>query len=211
MAYIGVGSVYSITAAGSGGSSAATPWIEHQTPYLRVVVSSGSTTASAAAVYIGISTAAGYAEGIVDATAVSAQNAKLVATDHGEPAIVSLGQVCSQRVIGVTTGTTTYCWLPEGLGSQFIKGQSVNLSVQGAVAYGATCRDVPVIDVLEAVARPSGMMSTRVALGTDTSSITTGIAGTSFQSLRSTFKVSALSAIPTGATVLVQQVQYTGG
>ncbi len=210
MAYIGVGSVYSITAAGSGGSSAATPWIEQQTPYLRVVVSSASTTASAAAVYIGIATNAGYAEGIVDATAVTAQNAKIVATDHGEPAIVSLGQVCSQRVIGVTTGTTTYAWLPEGLGSQFIKGQSVNLSVQGATGYGATCRDVPVIDILEA-GRPSGMMSTRVALGTDTSSITASIAGTSFQSLRSTFKVTALSAIPTGATVLVQQVQYTGG
>ena len=45
---------------------------------------------------------------------------------------ISLGPVRSQRVVGVTTGTTTLIDFPEGTGSPFEIGDAVSLTVTGS-------------------------------------------------------------------------------
>ena len=202
MAYIGVGSVYSISVSGT---TAATTWINHQTQYLRCVA------VGASAVHVAISTAAGYATGHnANNLAPTADATNFVVTNQ-EPAVISLNQVCSQPVVGITTGPQTYIDFPEGTGSQFIPGQAVNLYVQNQTAYDGQVRDVGVTTVYTGSV-PDGYNSTRIGLNTDTSAIAAYAGfGTNFAELRANFKVAAMIASGSGpGTLLVQQVQIVG-
>ena len=202
MAYIGVGSVYSISVTGTGACST---WINHQTQYLRCVA------VGASAVHVAISTAAGYATGHnANNLAPTADATNFVVTNQ-EPAVISLNQVCSQPVVGITTGPQTYIDFPEGTGSQFIPGQAVNLYVQNQTAYDGQVRDVGVTTVYTGSV-PDGYNSTRIGLNTDTSAIAAYAGfGTNFAELRGNFKVAAMIASGSGpGTLLVQQVQIVG-
>ena len=202
MAYIGVGSVYSISVSGT---SACSTWINHQTQYLRCVA------VGASAVHVAISTAAGYATGHnANNLAPTADATNFVVTNQ-EPAVISLNQVCSQPVVGITTGPQTYIDFPEGTGSQFIPGQAVNLYVQNQTAYDGQVRDVGVTTVYTGSV-PDGYNSTRIGLNTDTSAIAAYAGfGTNFAELRANFKVAAMIASGSGSgTLLVQQVQIVG-
>ena len=202
MAYIGVGSVYSISVTGT---SACSTWINHQTQYLRCVA------VGASAVHVAISTAAGYATGHnANNLAPTADATNFVVTNQ-EPAVISLNQVCSQPVVGITTGPQTYIDFPEGTGSQFIPGQAVNLYVQNQTAYDGQVRDVGVTTVYTGSV-PDGYNSTRIGLNTDTSAIAAYAGfGTNFAELRANFKVAAMIASGSGpGTLLVQQVQIVG-
>ena len=202
MAYIGVGSVYSISVTGT---SACSTWINHQTQYLRCVA------VGASAVHVAISTAAGYATGHnANNLAPTADATNFVVTNQ-EPAVISLNQVCSQPVVGITTGPQTYIDFPEGTGSQFIPGQAVNLYVQNQTAYDGQVRDVGVTTVYTGSV-PDGYNSTRIGLNTDTSAIAAYAGfGTNFAELRGNFKVAAMVASGSGpGTLLVQQVQIVG-
>ena len=203
MAYIGVGSVYSISVSGT---SACSTWINHQTQYLRCVA------IGASAVHVAISTAAGYATGHNTNNAAPEADATNFVVTNQEPAVISLNQVCSQPVVGITTGVQTYIDFPEGTGSQFIPGQAVNLYVQDQDYYDGTVRDVGVTTVYTGSV-PDGYNSTRIGLNTDTSGIATAYTGfgTSFAELRANFKVAAMIASGSGpGTLLVQQVQIVG-
>ena len=202
MAYIGVGSVYSISVTGT---RACSTWINHQTQYLRCVA------VGASAVHVAISTAAGYATGHnANNLAPTAEATNFVVTNQ-EPAVISLNQVCSQPVVGITTGPQTYIDFPEGTGSQFIPGQAVNLYVQNQTAYDGQVRDVGVTTVYTGSV-PDGYNSTRIGLNTDTSAIAAYAGfGTNFAELRANFKVAAMIASGSGpGTLLVQQVQIVG-
>ena len=202
MAYIGVGSVYSISVTGT---SACSTWINHQTQYLSCVA------VGASAVHVAISTAAGYATGHnANNLAPTADATNFVVTNQ-EPAVISLNQVCSQPVVGITTGPQTYIDFPEGTGSQFIPGQAVNLYVQNQTAYDGQVRDVGVTTVYTGSV-PDGYNSTRIGLNTDTSAIAAYAGfGTNFAELRANFKVAAMIASGSGpGTLLVQQVQIVG-
>ena len=202
MAYIGVVSVFSISVTGT---SACSTWINHQTQYLRCVA------VGASAVHVAISTAAGYATGHnANNLAPTADATNFVVTNQ-EPAVISLNQVCSQPVVGITTGPQTYIDFPEGTGSQFIPGQAVNLYVQNQTAYDGQVRDVGVTTVYTGSV-PDGYNSTRIGLNTDTSAIAAYAGfGTNFAELRANFKVAAMIASGSGpGTLLVQQVQIVG-
>ena len=202
MAYIGVGSVYSISVSGT---SACSTWINHQTQYLRCVA------VGASAVHVAISTAAGYATGHnANNLAPTADATNFVVTNQ-EPAVISLNQVCSQPVVGITTGPQTYIDFPEGTGPQFMPGQAVNLYVQNQTAYDGQVRDVGVTTVYTGSV-PDGYNSTRIGLNTDTSAIAAYAGfGTNFAELRANFKVAAMIASGSGpGTLLVQQVQIVG-
>ena len=203
MAYIGVGSVYSISVSGT---SACSTWINHQTQYLRCVAIGASAGSCSISYCCGLGNCT-YANNL----APTADATNFVVTNQ-EPAVISLNQVCSQPVVGITTGPQTYIDFPEGTGSQFIPGQAVNLYVQDQDYYDGTVRDVGVTTVYTGSV-PDGYNSTRIGLNTDTSGIATAYAGfgTNFAELRGNFKVAAMVASGSGpGTLLVQQVQIVG-
>ena len=113
--------------------------------------------------------------------------------------------------MGIETGTQTFLDFPEGTGSQFVVGQSVNLYVQNQDYYDAEVRDVGISTVYSG-AVPDGYNSTRVGIDTNTSGIATAYAGftTNFAQLRNNFKVAAIKAAGSGpGTLIVQQVSTT--
>ena len=58
---------------------------------------------------------------------------------------ISLGPVRSQRVVGVTTGTTTIIDFPEGTGSPFEIGDAVSLTVTGQSNFDFACQQVQIL------------------------------------------------------------------
>ena len=82
-----------------------------QTPYIRVVA------VGASHAHVAIATAPNLTATTADFVAV-----------RDVPSVFSIGQVRSQPVVGVTTGTTTAFRVAEGHGSQFVPGQTVMLT-----------------------------------------------------------------------------------
>jgi hypothetical protein len=110
----------------------------------------------------------------------------------------------SQRVVGITTGTTTIIDFPEGTGTPFEVGDYVSLTASNQTYYNFT--HAPVLSV-NTSAGVGGYYSTRISLGTNTSGIVTAFSDPN-TTLRKSLKISALG---TGAGVLYyQQVQITG-
>ena len=212
-AYVGVGSVVSLSV--TAAASATTPWINQQTQYLRCVA------IGASAIHVKTSNEAATGNtppaNNVGGTGFVATAQDFVVTNQ-EPVIIALGQVCSQPVVGIETGTQTFITFPEGTGSQFVVGQAVSLYVDdsaGGVSqtgFAASVRDVGVSTVYIGSV-PDGYNSTRIGIDTNTTDCPAYLGfGTAFAQLRGTFKVAGICAAGSGSgTLLVQQVQIVGG
>jgi hypothetical protein len=109
----------------------------------------------------------------------------------------------SQRVVGVTTGTTTVIDFPEGTGSPFEIGDYVSFTSNNQSYYNFTHQPVISVNTTSGI---GGYFSTRVSISTNTSGIKTAFNGDG--DLRKSLKISNYG---TGSGVLYyQQVQITG-
>jgi hypothetical protein len=174
---VGLGSSVTITSGAATTSSA----LSVQTKALRVVATAGA--------FIGIGT-----------------SPTASATDYyipsGGTATLALSPA-SQRVIGISTGTTTTIIFPEGTGSPFLVGDYVTLTSAGQSYYNFTHQPVTAVDTSSGV---NGYYSTRITVSTSTSGIVTAFSADG--DLRKSIKVSAYG---TGAGALYyQQVQIAG-
>ena len=128
----------------------------------------------------------------------------------GESATINIHRPASQRVTGITTGSTTIIQFPEGTGTPFGVGSSVSITVTDQSYYDDIIKDASVTAV-DNTAGVGGAFGTRITLDADTSGIVTAVSG--YATLRNSFKVSALAkgnaADVTGA-LYYQQVQVTG-
>ncbi len=209
-AYVGVGSAISLTV---GGSSVTSAWIDQKTQWLRCVA------IGASAIHVATSSTAPTGNtppaDNIGATGFEATTQDFVVSDQ-EPVIIALGQVCSQPVVGIETGVQTFLDFPEGTGSQFVVGQSVNLYVNDAAdgtsqaGFGASVRDVG-INTVYTGSVPDGYNSTRVGIDTNTTDCPAYLGfHTAFAQLRNNFKVAAIKAAGSGpGTLIVQQVSTT--
>ena len=129
-----------------------------------------------------------------------------------EPASISISRPSSQRVVGITTGSTTLIDFPEGTGSPFGLGSRVNLTVTDQSYYDDSVGFATVTKVWSGSGR-NGNFSTRISVDADTSGIVTAYSSGNYAELRNSFKVSALAkgGAATGkSTLYYQQVQITG-
>lgn len=118
----------------------------------------------------------------------------------------------SQRVVGITTGSTTLIDFPEGTGSPFVVGSRVNLTVTDQSYYDDAVGFATVSKVWDGAGR-NGYFSTRITVDANTSGIVTAYSSDNYSELRSSFKVSALSkggAVTGKSTLYYQQVQISG-
>ena len=125
-----------------------------------------------------------------------------------EPATINIFRPSSQRVVGITTGTTTTIEFPEGTGSPFGVGSSVAITVTGQGYYddAITGNDVLTVD-------NSAFGNGKITVNADTSGIVTAYDSTNYAELRNSFRVSALAkggAATEKATLYYQQVQISG-
>jgi hypothetical protein len=111
----------------------------------------------------------------------------------------------SARIVGVTTGTTTYVTFPEGQASPFGIGDYVTLTVSNQTYYNFT--HAPVIQVFN-TSNYEGYFSTRIGIATDTSGIATAFSDPDAV-LRNSFKVAAITDSGSGV-LYTQQVQISG-
>jgi len=118
--------------------------------------------------------------------------------------VLSLGIVESQRVVGMTTGATTFLDFPEGTGCPFGIGEAVSLTVVGQSSLDFEHKFI--INVLTS-SNVGGYYSTRVEIDHDTSSGTAAFNAPS-ATLRKSIKVAAKTTSGTG-TVHIQQVQVS--
>ncbi len=124
----------------------------------------------------------------------------------GVPETISIGGPRAQRVVGITTGTTTTLNFEEGLGSAFQVGDCVTLTVTGEQSYYNFTHAV-VVSVNNS-SNYNGYFSTTIGVGTNTSGIVTAFNG-KFAELRNSLKLSFISDGGSGH-VFCQQVQITG-
>lgn len=110
----------------------------------------------------------------------------------------------SNRVVGVTTGTTTVIAVPEGTQVPFGVGDYVSLSVSGQSYYNFTHQRVLSVDTSSSY---NGYYQTRMTVDYNSSGIVTAFSSSDARVINSN-KVSAFGA---GAgAVFYQQVQITG-
>ena len=129
-----------------------------------------------------------------------------------EPASISISRPSSQRVVGITTGSTTLIDFPEGTGSPFAVGSRVNLTVTDQSYYDDVVGFATVSKVWNGSGR-NGNFSTRVTVDADTSGIVTAYSSDNYAELRNSFKVSAYgegAAAGKKGALYYQQVQVTG-
>ena len=175
---VGLGSSIAITSGAATTSSA----LSVQTKALRIFATAG--------VFVAIG------------TNPTASTADYYVSSATGPACLAISPA-SQRVVGITTGTTTTITFPEGTGSPFEIGDYVSLTSVGQPYHNFTHQPVTAVDSSTGY---NGYFSTRVSIGTNTSGIVTAFStdGT----LRKSIKISAYGA---GAGVLYyQQVQIAG-
>ena len=113
----------------------------------------------------------------------------------------------SQRVVGITTGTSTILTCPEGTQMPFAVGDRVTLSE----ANLSDCTDAISHVEVTAVNRTAGVdgnHQTSITVDANTAGIVTAFSAANLNStLRRSFKLSALSQSGTVGTVYFQQVQ----
>ena len=126
----------------------------------------------------------------------------------GETATLNIDRPSSQRVTGITTGSTTIVQFPEGTGTPFGVGSSVNITVTGQSYYDDIINGNQVTAVDN-----SAFGNGKLTVAADTSGIVTALSG--YATLRNSFRVSALgdaaknAASKTGV-LHYQQVQISG-
>ena len=110
----------------------------------------------------------------------------------------------SNRVVGVTTGTTTIVTVPEGTQVPFAVGDYVSLTATGQSYYDFTHQRVLSIDTSAGV---DGYFSTRMTVNYNSSGIVTAFSATDASVVVS----NKISAYGVGSgTIYYQQVQITG-
>ena len=176
---VGAGSSFTFTAGAATTSSA----FSVQSSVLRVVAVGG-----AAHVAIGV-------------------NPTATNTDYYVPAgdTVTLGLTkASNRVVGITTGTTTIVTVPEGTQVPFGVGDYVTLTASGQSYYNFTNQQVLSVDTSAGV---NGYYQTRMTVNYSSSGIVTA-----FSSADASVIISnKISAYGVGSgTIYFQQVQITG-
>ena len=119
----------------------------------------------------------------------------------GEPASISIGKPASQKISGITTGSTTTLDMPEGIASQFRPGDAVSLTVTGQGDYDFEHKIVKSIDSTPGY---SGYHGERIVIDHDSSADNPATL-TGYAELRSSFKVGAITHLGIGS-VYVQQV-----
>ena len=122
----------------------------------------------------------------------------------GQSATLGLTKA-SNRVVGVTTGTTTTIIFPEGTQCPFGVGDFVTLTANGQSYYNFTHQQVISVDTSAGV---NGYHQTRCSISTNTSGIVTAFTSTD-ASLTNSLKVAARTDTGTG-TLYFQQVQISG-
>jgi len=179
-----VGSNQTIT---TGTSPSSTTAISQQTDTLRIV-------AETAGVHVA-----------VGANPTATTSDIYVGTSAGGDEKISLGPVASQRVVGITTGTTTTLDFPEGTGSPFSVGDAVTLTVNGSQSYYNFSHKT--IDSIDNTPGFNGYFNTRIVVNHNSSGIVTAFAGP-YADLRRSFKVSLRTSASSGKA-FVQQVQVS--
>jgi len=120
----------------------------------------------------------------------------------------------SQRVVGITTGTTTVLSAPEGTQMPFNLGDRVILDYEGNTTndsnYTTLINDTKVVGKSRS-AGISGDFSEKITVEANTAGILTAFTPTGNATLFMSNKVSVISPNPTAAAVVyIQQVQTTG-
>ena len=126
----------------------------------------------------------------------------------GETATLNIHRPASQRVIGITTGSTTIIQFPEGTGSPFGVGNSVSITATDQSYYDDIINGNGVASVDN-----SAFGNGKIVVNADTSGIVTAYDSSNYAELRNSFKVSALAkggAATEKAALYYQQVQVTG-
>ena len=175
---VGLGSSITITS----GAATTSSGLSVQTKALRVV-------AVSAGAFIGIGTSP---------TAATTDYYVAAGTD----AVLALSPA-SQRVSGITTGTTTIIDFPAGTGSPFVVGDYVTLTSIGQSYYNFTHQPVTVVNSTSGY---NGYFSTQITVSTNTVGIVTAFSTDG--DLRKSIRVSAFGT-GTGA-LYYQQVQIAG-
>ena len=204
MAFIGVGSGFNITAAGT---ATRTFCIAQKTPYLRVVT--GIPTA-----HVAIGT---FPTAVISNTVVTNQ----------QPEIISIGKPISQPINEVTiprvqAGAVGICTLtvPEGYGNQLKAGSLIGLEVVTGTASADAqtywnltnlyVESVQIHQVLDSFTDKITVTGDFVTQNGQTAGIQTALATGNTLTARSAFKMSAYTGGVEGQ-VYAQQVQITGG
>ena len=117
---------------------------------------------------------------------------------------LSLGPITSQRVVGITTGSTTIVDFPEGTGRPFAVGDAATLTVNGQSYYDFSHQIVTNIDTTSNV---GGYYNTRATIDYDSSGIVTAF-NAPYAELRKSIKVAVKTNSGTG-TAFIQQVQVS--
>jgi hypothetical protein len=110
----------------------------------------------------------------------------------------------SNRVVGVTTGTTTTIIVPEGTQVPFVVDEYVSLSVAGQSYYDFSHQKVLSVDTTSGY---NGYYQTRMVVNYNSSGIATAFSSTDATIIRSN-KVSAYGV--GSGTLYYQQVQISG-
>ena len=190
MAYRTVGAGQSIALTGTATTSTA---FKVQSNVLRIV-------ASGAHAYVAIGT---------DPVATTTD----FLVSSGEPESLAMLKQ-SQRVVGITTGTTTVLSAPEGTQMPFNLGDRVTLDFEGNTIndanYTTLISDTKVVGKSRS-AGIGGDFSEKVTVEANTAGILTAFTPTGHATLFTSNKVSVISPNPTAASVVyIQQVQTTG-
>lgn len=113
----------------------------------------------------------------------------------------------SQRIIGVSTGTTTTIVFPEGTGCPFVVDDCVTISgVTGETGFNTSHTRVVSVDT---TANVNGYYSTRMTIAHDSLSLTAANAVFANAEARKSLKVAARTDTGTGK-LYIQQVQISG-
>jgi len=168
----------------SGTSSVSSSAFNQQSDTIRVI-------AETVGVYVAIGT---------NPTATN-ENFYVSSTDAAE---ISIGPTRSQRVVGVTTGTTTTIDFPEGTGSPFAVGEAVTLTA-GQTGFNFAHK---IVSSVNNTSNVGGYHGTRIVVDYDSSSVTGTFDPNNYAELRKSIKVAVKSEAGSGKAY-IQQVQVS--
>ena len=119
-----------------------------------------------------------------------------------ESDVITIGPITSQRVVGITTGSTTTIDFPEGTGCPFNIGDAVTLTVNGQSYYDFTHQ---ILSDINTTSNVGGYFNTRVTINYNSSGVATAF-NAPYAELRKSIKVAVKTNSGTG-TAFIQQVQ----
>ena len=144
----------------------------------------------------------------------TAQNPAATLSDYmiasGEYATLAVSKG-SQRIIGITTGTTTLLRCPEGTNMPFSVGDRVTLEGQSNEQLYLDTIVYSEVTAVDSTTSFDGLFGTQVTVAANTAGILTAFDGIGNEAtLRKAVRVAAITDGGTGK-IFVQQVQQAGG